>query len=156
MAASEAYVIDAVRTAVGKKGGALAGYHPIDLGVEAYRGIFARNDIDPAAFDDVIVGCVDAIGGQAGNIGRLTWLAAGYDEPQVTTLRERRLRARQRDITPRRRQEARPTAGRTEMDHPPPVRRPAPGRELRQRLAADRIARVAHLRPPAHAAAATS
>ena len=80
MAASEAYVIDAVRTAVGKKGGALAGYHPIDLGVEAYRGIFARNDIDPAAFDDVIVGCVDAIGGQAGNIGRLTWLAAGYDE----------------------------------------------------------------------------
>ena len=59
MAASEAYVIDAVRTATGKKGGALSGYHPIDLGVEAYRGIFARNDVDPAAFDDVIVDRVE-------------------------------------------------------------------------------------------------
>lgn len=99
MAASEAYVIDAVRTAVGKKGGALAGYHPIDLGVEAYRGIFARNDIDPAAFDDVIVGCVDAIGGQAGNIGRLTWLAAGYDEAVPGTTVDRQCGSSQQAIS---------------------------------------------------------
>ena len=99
MAASEAYVIDAVRTAVGKKGGALAGYHPIDLGVEAYRGIFARNDVDPAAFDDVIVGCVDAIGGQAGNIGRLTWLAAGYDEGVPGTTVDRQCGSSQQAIS---------------------------------------------------------
>ena len=87
---SEAYVIDAVRTAVGKRNGSLAGVHPIDLGVHAFRGIFDRNDVDPAAVDDAIVGCVDAVGGQAGNIGRLAWLAAGYPEevPGVTVDRQ--------------------------------------------------------------------
>lgn len=86
----EAYVIDAVRTAVGKRNGSLAGVHPIDLGAHAFRGIFERNDIDPAAVDDAIVGCVDAVGGQAGNIGRLAWLAAGYPEevPGVTVDRQ--------------------------------------------------------------------
>ena len=86
----EAYVIDAVRTAVGKRNGSLAGIHPIDLGGYAFRGIFDRNDVDPAAVDDAIVGCVDAIGGQAGNIGRLAWLAAGYPEevPGVTVDRQ--------------------------------------------------------------------
>ncbi|OBG80889.1 acetyl-CoA acetyltransferase [Mycobacterium sp. NS-7484] len=86
----EAYIVDAVRTPVGKKNGALAQVHPIDLGVHAFRAIFDRNDVDPGAVDDVIVGCVDAIGGQAGNIGRLTWLAAGYPEavPGVTVDRQ--------------------------------------------------------------------
>jgi acetyl-CoA C-acetyltransferase len=83
-------VIDAVRTAVGKRNGSLAGIHPIDLGVHVFRGIFDRNDVDPAAIDDAIVGCVDTIGGQAGNIGRLAWLAAGYSEevPGVTVDRQ--------------------------------------------------------------------
>jgi acetyl-CoA C-acetyltransferase len=87
---TQAYVIDAVRTAVGKRGGSLAGVHPIDLGVYAFQGIFDRNDVDPAAVDDAIVGCVDAVGGQAGNIARLTWLAAGYPEevPGVTVDRQ--------------------------------------------------------------------
>jgi acetyl-CoA C-acetyltransferase len=64
--------------------------HPIDLGVHAFRGIFDRVDVDPAAVDDVIVGCVDALGGQAGNIGRNAWLAAGYPEevPGVTVDRQ--------------------------------------------------------------------
>ncbi|MBV9351493.1 MAG: acetyl-CoA C-acetyltransferase [Mycobacterium sp.] len=86
----EAYIVDAVRTAVGKRNGALAGVHPIDLGVAAFHGLFDRVDVDPAAVDDVIVGCVDTIGGQAGNIGRLTWLAAGYPEevPGVTVDRQ--------------------------------------------------------------------
>jgi acetyl-CoA C-acetyltransferase len=86
----EAYIIDAVRTAVGKRNGALAGVHPIDLGVYAFRGLFERMDVDPVAVDDVIVGCVDAIGGQAGNIGRNAWLAAGYPEevPGVTVDRQ--------------------------------------------------------------------
>ena len=87
---SEAYVIDAVRTAVGKRNGSLAGIHPIDLGVHVFRGIFDRNDVDPAAVDDAVVGCVDAIGGQAGNIGRLAGLAAGFPEevPGVTVDRQ--------------------------------------------------------------------
>ncbi|HZA10623.1 steroid 3-ketoacyl-CoA thiolase FadA6 [Mycobacterium sp.] len=86
----EAYIIDAVRTAVGKRNGGLAKVHPIDLGVHAFRGIFNRVDVDPAAVDDVIVGCVDALGGQAGNIGRNAWLAAGYPEevPGVTVDRQ--------------------------------------------------------------------
>ena len=87
---TQAYVVDAVRTPVGKKNGSLAEVHPIDLGVHAFRAIFDRTDVDPGAVDDVIVGCVDAIGGQAGNIGRLTWLAAGYPEavPGVTVDRQ--------------------------------------------------------------------
>ena len=58
--------------------------------MRAFRGIFERNDVDPSAVDDAIVGCVDAIGGQAGNIGRLTWLAAGFPEevPGVTVDRQ--------------------------------------------------------------------
>jgi len=86
----DAFVIDAVRTPVGKRNGSLAGMHPVDLGAHAFRGIFERNDVDPGAVDDAIVGCVDAIGGQAGNIGRLAWLAAGYPEevPGVTVDRQ--------------------------------------------------------------------
>lgn len=86
----EAYIIDAVRTPVGKKKGSLAQVHPIDLGVRVFRSVFDRVDVDPGAVDDVIVGCVDAIGGQAGNIGRNAWLAAGYPEevPGVTVDRQ--------------------------------------------------------------------
>ena len=87
---AEAYVIDAVRTAVGKRNGGLAGVHPVDLGAAAWRGLFERNDVDPSAVTDVIAGCVDAIGGQAGNIARLSWLAAGFPEevPGVTVDRQ--------------------------------------------------------------------
>src|ERR1700716_4187459 len=87
---SEAYVIEAVRTPRGKRNGSLAGVHPVDLGAAAWRGLFERVDVDPGAVDDVIAGCVDAIGGQAGNIARLSWLAAGYPEevPGVTVDRQ--------------------------------------------------------------------
>jgi acetyl-CoA C-acetyltransferase len=88
--ASPAYVIDAVRTAFGKRNGGLSGVHPVDLGAAAWRGLFDRNDVDPGAVTDVIAGCVDAIGGQAGNIARLSWLAAGFPEevPGVTVDRQ--------------------------------------------------------------------
>ena len=86
----EAYVIEAVRTAVGKRNGGLSGVHPVDLGAAAWRGLFDRTDVDPGAVDDVIAGCVDAIGPQAGNIARLSWLAAGFPEevPGVTVDRQ--------------------------------------------------------------------
>ena len=54
----EAYVIEAVRTAVGKRNGSLAGVHPVDLGAAGWRGLFDRVDVDPGAVDDVIAGCV--------------------------------------------------------------------------------------------------
>src|ERR1700735_1761422 len=86
---NQAYVIDAVRTAVGKRNGSLAGVHPVDLGALGWRGLLDRVDIDPAAVEDVIAGCVDAIGGQAGNIARLSWLAAGAppEGPRATGAR---------------------------------------------------------------------
>ncbi|WP_297620888.1 acetyl-CoA C-acetyltransferase [Nocardia sp.] len=86
----EAYVIDAVRTPVGKRGGGLAAVHPADLGAAALRGLMGRNKIDPVVVDDVVFGCCDTIGPQAGNIARTAWLAAGYPEsvPGVTVDRQ--------------------------------------------------------------------
>jgi acetyl-CoA C-acetyltransferase len=84
---SEAYIVDAVRTPVGRKGGGFAGVHPADLGAHAIRELVTRTGIDPAAVDDVVFGCVDTIGPQAGDIARTCWLAAGLpDEVPGTTI----------------------------------------------------------------------
>src|SRR6267143_4095608 len=84
---AEAYIVDAVRTPVGRKGGGLAGVHPADLGAHAIRELVERTGIDPAAVDDVVFGCVDTIGPQAGDIARTCWLVAGYsDEVPGTTV----------------------------------------------------------------------
>ena len=77
---AEAYIIDAVRTPVGRRGGGLSQAHPADLGAHVLAGIVDRNDVDPAAVEDVYFGCVDAIGPQAGDIARTAWLAAGLPE----------------------------------------------------------------------------
>ena len=77
---AEAYIIDAVRTPVGKRGGGLSQVHPADLGAHVLNGIFDRVDVDPAAVEDVYFGCVDALGPQAGDIARTAWLAAGLPE----------------------------------------------------------------------------
>src|SRR5687768_11922401 len=85
-----AYLVDALRTPVGRRGGALAGVHPADLGAHVLRALVDRTGIDPATVDDVIFGCVDTIGPQAGNIARTSWLAAGLPEevPGVTIDRQ--------------------------------------------------------------------
>ena len=84
---NEAYIVDAVRTPVGKRGGGLAGVHPADLGAAAITALMDRTGIDPAAVEDVIFGCVDTIGPQAGDIARTCWLAAGLpDEVPGTTI----------------------------------------------------------------------
>ncbi|MEE2031496.1 acetyl-CoA C-acetyltransferase [Rhodococcus chondri] len=87
---TEAYIIDAVRTPIGKKKGGLSDVHPADLGAHVIKAVVGRTAIDPADVDDVIFGCVDAIGGQAGNIARTAWLAAGYPQhvPGVTVDRQ--------------------------------------------------------------------
>jgi acetyl-CoA C-acetyltransferase len=90
MAAREAYIVDAIRTPVGKRGGGLSAAHPADLGAHVLRALVERSDIDPLAVEDVVFGCVDAIGPQAGNIARTCWLAAGLPEeiPGVTIDRQ--------------------------------------------------------------------
>jgi acetyl-CoA C-acetyltransferase len=87
---AEAYIVDAVRTPVGKKGGGLAAAHPADLGAHVISGLVDRTGIDPAAVEDVIFGCVDTIGPQAGDIARTCWLAAGLpdDVPGTTVDRQ--------------------------------------------------------------------
>lgn len=86
----EAYIVDAVRTPVGRRGGGLAHVHPADLGGHVIKALIHRTDIDPVAVDDVIFGCVDTIGPQAGDIARTAWLVAGYPEevPGVTVDRQ--------------------------------------------------------------------
>ncbi len=90
MAAREAYIVDAIRTPVGKRGGGLSAAHPADLGAHVLKALVERSDIDPMAVEDVVFGCVDAIGPQAGNIARTCWLAAGLPEaiPGVTIDRQ--------------------------------------------------------------------
>ena len=86
----DAFIIDAVRTPVGRRGGGLAGAHPADLGAHVLSALMTRTGIDPNAVDDVIFGCVDTIGPQAGDIARTAWLAAGLPEavPGVTVDRQ--------------------------------------------------------------------
>jgi acetyl-CoA C-acetyltransferase len=85
-----AYIIGAVRTPVGRRGGGLAAVHPADLGAHAIRALLARAEIDPSDVDDVVFGCVDTVGPQAGDIARTAWLAAGLPEsvPGVTVDRQ--------------------------------------------------------------------
>src|SRR5215469_5602632 len=84
---ADAFIVDAVRSPVGKRHGALAYVHPADLGAHSIRALIDRVAVDPAAVDDVVFGCVDTIGPQAGDIARTCWLVAGYsDEVPGTTV----------------------------------------------------------------------
>jgi acetyl-CoA C-acetyltransferase len=73
---AEAYIVEAVRTAGGRRAGRLAAWHPADLGGAVLSAIVARTGIDPASVEDVIMGCVDQAGEQAGHIGRNAVLAS--------------------------------------------------------------------------------
>jgi acetyl-CoA C-acetyltransferase len=87
---AEAYIVEAVRTAVGKRGGSLSQVHPADLGAHILKAVVERSGVDPNAVDDVIFGCIDQVGPQAGDIARTSWLAAGFPEdiPGVTIDRQ--------------------------------------------------------------------
>ena len=86
----EAYLVDAVRTPTGRKKGSLAALHPADLGAHPIKALMERTGIDPHAVEDVVWGCTETIGGQAGDIGRTAWLVAGLPEevPGVTVDRQ--------------------------------------------------------------------
>ena len=87
---TEAFIIDAVRTPSGRRGGGLSHLHPADLAGLVMAEVVNRTGVDPGAVDDVIVGCVAQIGSQAWNIGRNAWLSAGLPEhvPAVTIDRQ--------------------------------------------------------------------
>jgi acetyl-CoA C-acetyltransferase len=87
---AEAYIVEAVRTPVGRRGGGLSAVHPADLGAHVLKELVARAGVDPAAVEDVVFGCLDAVGPQAGDIARTCWLAAGLPEevPGVTVDRQ--------------------------------------------------------------------
>jgi acetyl-CoA C-acetyltransferase len=76
----EAYIVDAVRSPVGRRGGGLSQVHPADLGAHSLTALMQRTGVDPGAVEDVVFGCVDTIGGQAGDIARTCWLVAGLPD----------------------------------------------------------------------------
>ncbi len=94
----EAYIVDAVRTPVGKRGGGLSQVHPADLGAHSLKGLMARTGIDPSAVEDVVFGNVDSIGPQAGDIARTCWLAAGLPEEVPGTTVDRQCGSAQQAI----------------------------------------------------------
>ncbi|MEY9967912.1 acetyl-CoA C-acetyltransferase [Streptacidiphilus sp. MAP12-16] len=87
---TEAYIVEAVRTPVGRRGGGLSAVHPADLGAHILKALMQRSGVDPAAVEDVVFGCLDTVGPQAGDIARTSWLAAGLPEevPGVTIDRQ--------------------------------------------------------------------
>ncbi|MCL4443885.1 MAG: thiolase family protein [Actinobacteria bacterium] len=82
-----AVIVDAVRTAGGKRNGKLRGWHAVDLAAEPLKALIERNKLDPATVDDVLTGCVMQVGEQALNVGRSAVLAAGFpDSVPATTI----------------------------------------------------------------------
>ena len=95
---AEAYIVDAVRAPVGRRGGGLAHVHPADLGAHSLKALIHRTGVDPSAVEDVIFGCVDTIGPQAGDIARTAWLAAGLPEEVPGTTIDRQCGSSQQAV----------------------------------------------------------
>jgi acetyl-CoA C-acetyltransferase len=95
---NEAYIVGAVRSPTGKKKGTLAGIHAADLGAHAIKALIERTGIDPNEVDDVVFGCVDQLGAQAGDIARTCWLAAGLPDPVPGTTVDRQCGSSQQAV----------------------------------------------------------
>jgi acetyl-CoA acyltransferase len=93
-----AVIVDAVRTAGGKRNGKLSGWHPADLAGELLKALGERNDLDPSLVDDVIMGCVMQVGHQGLNIGRNAVLAAGWPDSVPATTIDRQCGSSQQSI----------------------------------------------------------
>ncbi len=86
---TSAVIVDAVRTAGGKRNGKLRNWHAADLASEPLKALVERNNLDPALVDDVIMGCVMQVGEQSLNVGRNAVLAAGFPESVPATTIDR-------------------------------------------------------------------
>lgn len=95
---AEAYIIDTVRTPVGRRGGGLSTVHSADLGAHVLNALMDRTGIDPALVEDVVFGCLDTIGSQSGDIARTCWLAAGLPEEVPGTTVDRQCGSSQQAI----------------------------------------------------------
>ena len=95
---AEAYIVDAVRTPIGRRGGSLSTTHPADLGAHSIKALMDRTGIDPHAVEDVVFGCVDTIGGQAGDIARTCWLTAGLPQEVPGTTIDRQCGSSQQAV----------------------------------------------------------
>jgi acetyl-CoA C-acetyltransferase len=95
---AEAYIVEAVRTPVGRRGGGLSQVHPADLGAHSIKALIERAGVDPAAIDDVVFGNVDSIGPQAGDIARTCWLVTGFPEHVPGTTVDRQCGSAQQAI----------------------------------------------------------
>ena len=96
--AEKAYIVEAVRTAGGKRDGKLSLWHPADLGAKILDELVARLDIDPSIVDDVIFGCVDQVGAQSGNIARNAVLSSSFPESVPGTSVDRQCGSSQQAI----------------------------------------------------------
>src|SRR6266550_4312648 len=94
----DAVIVDAVRTPVGRRKGALAGVHPVDLSAHVLAALAERTGIDPAVVDDVIWGCVSQVGEQTFNVGRNAALAAGWPESVPGTTLDRQCGSSQQAV----------------------------------------------------------
>lgn len=86
---AQAYIVDALRTPTGKRRGSLSEVHPADLGAHVLKALVERNNIPAEDYEDVIFGCVDAVGPNAGVISRTSWLAAGLPDHVPGTVIDR-------------------------------------------------------------------
>jgi len=93
-----AVIVDAVRTPGGKRNGAFRNWHAVDLASEVLKAVQARNDLDPALVDDVIMGCVMQVSEQSLNVGRNAVLAAGWPESVPATTVDRQCGSSQQAI----------------------------------------------------------
>jgi acetyl-CoA acyltransferase len=98
MAQREAVIVEAVRTAVGRRGGRLKDWHPVDLMAQVLSAQVQRTGVDPGTIDDVIVGCVSQVGEQSINVGRNAVLAAGFPETVPGTTVDRQCGSSQQAI----------------------------------------------------------
>jgi acetyl-CoA acetyltransferase family protein len=94
----DAVIVDAVRTPVGRRGGRLSGWHPVDLAAQPLMALLERNHLDPAVVDDVIMGCTMTVGEQAMNIARNAALAAGYPDSVPGTTVDRQCGSAQQAV----------------------------------------------------------
>jgi acetyl-CoA acyltransferase len=95
---TNAVIVDAVRTPLGKRNGSLKDWHPVDLAAHTLQALVRRSDLDPGLVDDVIMGCVSQVGDQAGNVGRNAALAAGFPDTVPGTSVDRQCGSSQQAI----------------------------------------------------------
>lgn len=94
----DAVIVDAVRTPVGRRNGALSDVHPADLSAHVLTSLVERTGTEPAEIDDVIWGCVSQVGDQSGSVGRVAVLAAGWPESVPSTVVDRRCGSSQQAV----------------------------------------------------------